>query len=295
MIFGFIAAEKASYPVVVLCKTLNVSRQGFYQWLRRREAGPSIREHAEAELVEQIKQAYAAGRGAYGSPRVYRLLQQEGVTVTEKRVAHLMAVNGLVGRPGRTRNPRTTVADPDAAASPNLLNRDFTAELPDQKWVTDVTYLRTGEGFLFLAAIIDCCTRMVVGWSVADHLRTELCLAALDDAVGRRQPGPGLLHHSDRGCQYTSYEYRARLKALEMRQSMSRVGNCWDNAVAESFFSTLKLELVYTQEWESHDQLRQAIFEYIEVFYNRERLHSTLDYSTPFEYDRQYLLGTKVA
>lgn len=297
MIFGFIDAEKAnkSYPVTVLCKTLGVSPQGYYAWRARQAAGPTARQISDGELLARIFEAYTAGRGTYGSPRVYRWLRDVGVKVSEKRVACLMAENGLVGRPGRAPIPRTTIADPDAAASPNLLNRDFTAAQPDEKWVTDITYLRTGDGFMFLAAIIDCCTRMVVGWSVAEHLRTELCLAALDDAVERRQPGPGLLHHSDRGCQYTSYEYRARLKALEMRQSMSRVGNCWDNAVAESFFSTLKLELVYTQDWESHDQLRLALFEYIEIFYNRERLHSTLDYSTPFEYDRQYLVGTKVA
>ena len=177
-----------------------------------------------------------------------------------------------------------------------MLNRDFSPAAPNQAWVTDITYLRSGEGFLFLAAIIDCYSRMVVGWAVADHLRTELCLAALDDAVARRQPEPGLIHHSDQGCQYTSFDYRRRLADLGMTQSMSRVGNCWDNAVAESFFSTLKLELIYTRrEWETHADLKAALFEYIEVFYNRQRLHSTLDYCTPFEYDSLYANTLKAA
>lgn len=269
-----------------MCAHFGVTRQGYAAW-RRRQAAPSARHTSDAALLEEIVAVYTWSGGRYGAPRVWRELSRRGVTAGRHRVARLMADNGLVGRPGRRRaTPRTTTADPAAAASPNLVARDFTPAGPDQLWVTDVTYLRTGQGFLFLAAIIDCYSRLVVGWAVADHLRTELCTAALDDAVARRRPGPGLVHHSDRGCQYTSHTYRERLSELGIVQSMSRTGNCWDNAVAESFFSTLKLELVYNNDWAGHTELELALFEYIEIFYNRERLHSTIDYMTPYEYDQ---------
>lgn len=265
-----------------------MSRQGYYAWAARRRRGPSAREVCDAELLEAIAVIYTAARGRYGAPRVHAQLARQGFQVGHNRVAKLMADNGMSGRCGRPPRVRTTVADPDAAPVPNLLNRDFSPAAPNAAWVTDITYLHSAQGFLYLAAIIDCYSRLVVGWAVADHLRTDLCLEALDDAVARRAPGAGLIHHSDRGCQYTSYAYQQRLAQLQMTQSMSRVGNCWDNAVAESFFSTLKLELIYTRDWETHAELKAALFEYIEVFYNRERLHSTLDYSTPFEYDSLY-------
>lgn len=271
-----------------MCRHFGLSRQGYQAWVRRQAAGPSVRQRSDDELLEAIVAAYTASRGRYGVPRVHAELRRQGWQVGKNRVARLMAENDLAGRDGRPPKPRTTIADPAATPAPNLLNRDFDPPAPDTAWVTDITYLRTAEGFLFLAAIIDCYSRLVVGWAVADHMRTDLCLAALDDAVGRRRPGRGLIHHSDQGCQYTSGDYRDRLHELEMRQSMSRVGNCWDNAVAESFFSTLKMELVYTQDWESHAELKTALFEYIEIFYNRQRLHSTLDYCTPFEYDNAY-------
>jgi transposase InsO family protein len=263
--------------------------------VRRQKAGPGARAQADAELTEVIAAVYTASRGRYGAPRVHAELRHQGWRVGHNRVARLMADNGLAGRDGRPPTPRTTIADPAATPALNLLNRDFRPTAPDRTWVTDITYPRSGEGFLFLAAIIDCYSRMVVGWAVADHLRTELCLAALDDAVARRRPGPGLIHHSDRGCQYTSWDYLDRLDELGMTQSMSRVGNCWDNAVAESFFSTLKLELIYSKEWDSHQQLEAALFEYIEVFYNRQRLHSTIDYCTPLEYDSSYTNTLKAA
>jgi putative transposase len=265
-----------------------VSRQGYAAW-RRRQARPGRRELDDAALLAEIAAVFDESRGRYGSPRVHAELARRGVVAGRHRVARLMADNGLVGRSGRRRNaPRTTVADPAAAPAANLVARDFSPAGPDQLWATDVTYLRTSQGFLYLAAIIDCYSRMVVGWAVADHLRTELCLAALDDAVARRNPAPGLVHHSDRGCQYTSYAYRERLAGLGMTQSMSRKGNCWDNAVAESFFSTVKLEMVYGTDWADHAELQAALFEYIEVFYNRQRLHSTLDYNTPSDYDQAH-------
>jgi putative transposase len=272
-----------------MCRFFDLSRQGYAAWKRRQAAGPGPREQSDAELLEAIVAIYTASHGRYGAPRVYAQLRRDGWQVGHNRVAALMAANDLAGRHGRPPSVRTTIADPAAAAAPNIVARDFTPAGPDRTWVTDITYIHSGEGFLFLAAIIDCYSRMVVGWAVADHLRTELCLDALDHAVTRRHPEPGLVHHSDRGCQYTSWDYRDRLGQLGMTQSMSRTGNCWDNAVAESFFSTLKLELIYTKEWKSHDELRAALFEYIEVFYNRQRLHSTIDYCTPFEYDSSYV------
>ena len=271
-----------------MCRELGVSRQGFAAW-QRRQGAPTARQVADVDLTDVINDIYIGSRRTYGSPRVHRELRRRGYRVGHNRVARLMAAAGLVGRPGRRpRRPRTTVADPTATASPNVLARDFQPAGPDQTWVTDITYLRTEEGFLFLAAIIDCYSRMVVGWAVAPHLRTELALEALNDAVARRRPRPGLVHHSDRGCQYTSGDYRQRLEQLRFTQSMSRTGNCYDNAVAESFFSTLKLELIYTQQWATHHELTAALFDYIEVFYNRQRLHSTIDYCTPIEYDRAH-------
>jgi putative transposase len=272
-----------------MCAEFGVTRQGYAAWRRRQAGPPNAREVEEATLVDEIAAIYTWSQGRYGAPRVWRELRRRGRHVGRHRVAGLMAANGLVGRSGRRRSaPRTTVADGSAAPAPNLVARDFRPAGPDQLWVTDVTYLRTEQGFLFLAAIIDCYSRMVVGWAAAPHLRTELCLAALDDAVARRRPAPGLVHHSDRGCQYTSHDYRQRLHEFGAVQSMSRRGNCWDNAVAESFFSTLKFELIYTDDWASHAELQTALFEYIEVFYNRQRLHSTIDYTTPYEYDQSH-------
>jgi transposase InsO family protein len=271
-----------------MCRELGVTRQGFAAWQRRQDA-PSARQVADVDLADVIDDIYIGSRRSYGSPRVHRELRNRGYRVGRNRVARLMADHGLVGRPGRRpRRPRTTIADPTAAVSPNIIARDFSPAAPDQTWVTDITYLRTEEGFLYLAAIIDCYSRMVVGWAVAPHLRTELALDALNDAVARRRPPAGLVHHSDRGCQYTSSDYRKRLKELRFTQSMSRTGNCYDNAVAESFFSTLKLELVYTQRWTSHAELTTALFDYIEIFYNRQRLHSTIDYQIPADYDQAH-------
>ncbi len=292
MIWEFIAAEKATFPIVFMCAEFGVSRQGYYAWERRVAAGGSAQALADADLTERIGVIFARHRGRYGSPRIRAELAHEGIHVAGKRVARLMVAAGLVARCGRQRTTtRTTEADPGASPAPNLLDRRFDQAVPDAVWVTDVTYIWTDEGFVYLAAIIDCCTRMVVGWSTADHLRTELCTAALQDAVAKHRPGPGLMHHSDRGCQYTSHDYRKALADLGFVQSMSRKGNCWDNAVAESFFSTLKLELIYEKYWSGKAELDAALFEYIEVYYNRERLHSTLDYSTPSGYREAHKSG----
>lgn len=276
-------------PISFMCRELGVTRQGYAAW-RARQGAPTARQVADVDLFDVIEDIYQGSRRTYGSPRVQRELRRRGYRVGHNRVARLMARHGLVGRPGRRpRRPRTTIADPNATASPNLLARNFNPAGPDQVWVTDITYLRTDEGFLYLAAIIDCYSRLVVGWAVAPHLHTDLALDALNDAAARRRPRPGLIHHSDRGCQYTSSDYRKRLNQLHFTQSMSRTGNCYDNAVAESFFSTLKLELIYTRRWATHRELTVALFDYIETFYNRQRLHSTIDYHTPAEYDQAHI------
>jgi len=278
-----------------MCRELGVSRQGYAKWVRRQDAPPTARQLDDAVLLGEITVIFNESRRSYGAPRVWAELRRRGRTVGPNRVARLMALHGLCGRDGRRPLPRTTITDPAAVSAPNVADRDFDPAAPDRLWVTDITYLATGEGWLYLAAILDCYSRAVVGWAAADHMRTELCVAALDDAVARRHPPAGLVHHSDRGCQYTSYDYQQRLVELGMVPSMSRKGNCWDNAVAESFWATVKRELVNTREWATRAELEMALFDYIEVFYNRKRLHSTLDYLTPEEYDNKYWKSSKSA
>ena len=282
------SAEKANFSVAMMADELGVSRQGFYAWAARQRVGPGRRAASDAELIEQIKSIFKTHKGRYGSPRVHAELRRRGWHVGKNRVARLMVAAGLAGRCGRKPLPRTTIADPDAAPAPNLLARDFSPPAPDRTWVTDITYLRTEAGWCYLAAIIDCYDRMVVGWALDDHMRTSLCTEALDDALTRRRPGAQLVHHSDRGCQYTSITYQQKLRGALIDPSMSRKGNCWDNAVAESFWATLKRELTDGQNYKCKDDLGVAVFEYIEVYYNRQRLHSSLDYATPEEYHNAY-------
>jgi len=287
--FRFIAVEKARYPVVRLCRVLKVSASGFYAWAKR---PPSARSVANAALTGRIRAVHARSRGTYGSPRVHADLRETG-PVGRKRVARLMREAGVVGcRPRGFR--RTTIADPSAQTD-DLVRRDFRPADLDHLWVSDITYVRTHEGWLYLATILDACSRRVVGWSLADHLRTELALDALTMALTARQPAPGLIHHSDRGTQYLSGAYADRLAAHHLRRSVGRPGTCWDNAVAESFFATLKTELIHRQTWATRQQARTAIFEYIEVFYNRQRRHSTLGYLTPAEFEHRYHLQAAAA
>ncbi len=278
-----------------MCRELGVSRQGYAKWVRRQDAPPTARQLDDAVLLGEITVIFNESRRSYGAPRVWAELRRRGRTVGPNRVARLMALRGLCGRDGCRPLPRTTITDPAAAPAPNVADRDFDPAAPDRLWVTDITYLATGEGWLYLAAILDCYSRAVVGWAAADHMRTELCVAALDDAAARRHPPAGVVHHSDRGCQYTSYGYQQRLAELGMVPSMSRKGNCLDIAVAESFWATVKRELVNTREWATRAELEMALFDYIEVFYNRKRLHSTLDYLTPEEYDNKYWDSSKSA
>jgi putative transposase len=281
--YRFIAAEKVNYPVRIMCRVLEVSPSGFYAWSVRR---PSSRSEADTGLSERIGHLHRASRGTYGAPRIQAALASEGVGVSRKRVARLMRQQGLCGIHRPRRRAGTTVVDKTAPVAPNLVERHFTPGSVNCLWAADITYVRTGEGWLYLASILDCHSRRVVGWSMADHLRTELAVDALRMALGRRRPARGqLVHHSDRGCQYTAAAYQAILAAHGVRASMSRAGEPLDNAIAESFFSTLKVEVVNGRRWDTRAQAAQAIFEWIEVFYNRQRLHSSLGYRTPAQFE----------
>lgn len=284
MKFAFIHAEKAFFPIAPMCRLLEVTRQGYYAYANR----PSPeRRPAEVTLRAEVARVHAQSRGTYGSPRVLAALRASGFPASKRRVERSMRALGLQARP-RGRFRTTTKANPKHPVAPNLLNRQFAASRPNERWVTDITYIWTGEGWCYLAAILDLFSRRVVGWALDATLNTSLPLRALDEAVRRRAPTAGLQHHSDRGCQYTSQEYQAKLNALGIEVSMSRKANCWDNAVAESFFATLKTELIYGRSWTSRIELRAAVFEYIEVFYNRQRLHSTLDYKTPHQLEKEH-------
>ena len=277
MRFAFIHAEKAQYPVATLCRLLGVTRQGYYQYARN-PAG--LRAPKDAALCEQVIEAFEASRETYGSPRVHAALVAKGIAVGKHRVERLMRCLDLSPRL-RRQGRGTTKSDPTHAIADNVLARNFTASRPNERWVTDITYAMTEDGACYIAAILDLYSRSVVGWAASTSLSTELPLTALAKAVQRRRPQEGLLHHSDRGCQYTSHDYRERLSELGVSVSMSRKGNCWDNAVAESFFATLKTELVYRYRWRNIVELRDALFDYIETFYNRKRLHSSLNFKTP--------------
>jgi len=289
--YRFIHAERATYPIIVLCRVLRVSRAGYYAWAGR---GASARVQADEELSAQIKATHERSRGTYGVPRVHAALRAAGVRTSRRRVGRLMRAASLVGR-HRRRRARTTVADPAHMPAPNLVARDFTAPAPDRLWFGDITYVATQEGWLYLATLLDAHSRRVVGWAMADHLRTELALDALTMAFRTRRPTPGLMHHTDRGCQYTAAAYREALAARGVTASMSRNGNCLDNAMAESFFATLKAELVERRRWVTRAAARTAIFEWIEVFYNRQRARSALAYQPPAIFEEMLLLSCPAA
>ena len=282
-VYPFIEAEKASgRNVVRACALLQVSRAAYYAHRR----GPSSRRRADAELAEQIRAVHAESGGAYGAPRVPAELAARGRRHGRKRIARLMRASGIYGRcPKRWR--RTTIPDPGAADRADLIGRDFTADpaAVNTRWCGDITYLRTWQGWLYLATVIDIASRRVVGWATADHLRTDLVADALRDAVTRRRPDPGVIFHSDRGCQYTSTQYAQLAAQLRVRLSIGRTGQCWDNALAESFFATLKTELVEHRTWPTRTHAHKAIFDWIEGWYNTRRRHSTLDYLSPTAYE----------
>jgi putative transposase len=280
--FAFVSAERGNHAVAALCRVIGASGSGFYAW---RRAIPAIqsRAEAEAELCGHIGRIFAARRRVYGSPRVHAELGREGRRHSRRRIERLMRQMGLAARHGRRRTPRTTDSRHDLPVVPNLLDRHFAAERPDAVWLADISYRPTGEGFLYLAAIKDMATREIVGWSMADHLKAELCIDALVMALQRCRPPRGLIHHSDRGVQYASGPYREVLERHGIRQSMSRRGNCLDNAPMGSFFASLKKEHVHQTRFRTREEATAAVFEYIEVFYNRQRLHSAIGYRTPAE------------
>ena len=287
MRFAFIHAEKASFPIAAMCRLLGVTRQGYYAYATR---PLSDRVRAEAELCATIREIFEETGETYGSPRILRELRRRGIGASKRRVERAMRGLGL-SPPTPRRHCATTQRDPAHPVAPNELNRDFSATRPNERWVTDITYVWTDQGWAYLAVILDLFSRAVVGWSLDATLATALPIAALESALRRRRPVGRVMHHSDRGCQYTSTAYRELLAANGITVSMSRKGNCWDNAVAESFFATLKNELIHRRRWETRHQLRAAVFEYIDVFYNRRRLHSSLDYKTPAEVEEEYALA----
>lgn len=264
-------------------RMLDISESGFYAWRKR----PTCqRKREDAQLTEEIRQDFHAHHGRYGSPRLHAELRDRGRSIARKRVAWLMREAGLYGKRKR-RRALTTRRDPSHPVAPNTLNRDFTATEPNSKWVTDITYIPTMQGWLYLAVILDLYSRMVVGWSMSGNCDENLIERALNQAMARRRPTAGLLHHSDRGSQYTSQAYRACLEQSGINVSMSRKGNWWDNAVMESFFGTVKDECVGSTIYSSHDEARLELFSYMEVYYNRVRRHSTLGYVSPLHYEQE--------
>ncbi len=288
MKYACIARHRGEFPVRLMCRVLAVSRAGFYAAQRRRRSARAERDQA---LRLQVRVVHAQSRRRYGAPRVHAELHAQGERVAKKRVARLMREEGLVGRRPR-RWVRTTDSAHAQPVAPNVLDRQFGVDqVPglDRVWVSDLTYIPTREGWLFLAIVLELASRRVVGWAMRETLDAELALAALRMALADRRPAPGLLHHSDRGSQYAGAAYRALLTAHGLVASMSRKGDCWDNAVAESFFATLETELILEADWPTRDVARQAVFAYIETWYNRERRHSSLGYRSPLAYERDVL------
>jgi putative transposase len=279
--FRFVDAEKAHFPVSLLCRMVRVSKSGYYAW---RDRTPSERTQEDAALTERIVEVHNGSRETYGYPRVHAELQALGVRCGRRRVARLMRKAGIRGCK-RGRKKRTTRPDPRATPAPDLVKRNFTATAPDRLWTADITYVKTDEGFLHLAFVVDVYSRRIVGWSMADHLRMELVVDALEMAVWRRKPKAGLVHHSDRGTQYTALSFGKRLEEAGIVPSTGRVGSALDNAISESFVSTLKCELLHRHRFSSREAARSAVFEYLEGFYNRRRLHSSLGYLSPESYE----------
>ena len=283
MKFRFIRERLSGFPPGVACRVLGVSRSGYYAWRGRPRGARDLRRE---DLAAKVRAVHEANRRVYGSPRVHRALLAAGEAVSENTVAKVMRDNGIRARARRKYAPRTTDGAHGRPVAPNLLGREFAAGLPDRKWAADITYVPTAEGWLYLAAVVDLCSRRVVGWSMADHMRADLVADALKMALARRRPRPGLLHHRDRGAQYAGDDYRHLLRSHGIECSMSRKGDCWDNAAMESFWGTLKTELVNHERYETREQARASVFEYIEVFYNRQRLHSSLGYVSPEQFER---------
>jgi putative transposase len=281
-IFRFIAATKAEHSIQIMCRVLEVSRSGFHAWARRE---PSARAVADAALSGRIAEIHADSLKTYGSPRVHAELRlEDGVRIGRKRVERLMRNAGLAGQLKRRRG-KTTIAVQGVRTAPDLVERDFNPTEPNRLWAADITYIRTWEGWLYLASVMDCYSRRIVGWALADHLRAELVVDALEMAVARRRPDAGLVHHSDRGSQFTSLIFTRRCRSVGIDISMGSRGDCFDNAVLESFHASLKKDLIHRRSWPTKAEARTAVFGYIESFYNRRRRHSTLGMLSPMEFE----------
>jgi transposase InsO family protein len=292
MAYKLIHAEKANFKVTMMCGCMDVSPSGYYAWIGR---GPSERAKDNETLSKEIRRVFDESRGTYGSPRVHTELVELGHDVDVKRVARLMAQMGLRART-KPKFRKTTDSDHDLPIAPNKLDRNFEVDEPDRVWVSDITYVWTVEGWMYLAVIIDLFSRRVIGWAIADHMRTELVLDALSAALGSRTPsGKGLLFHSDRGSQYASHAFQDALANAGIECSMSRRGDCWDNAVAESFFSTIKTELIYNLIFTTKASAHSVIAEWIGIFYNAHRRHSSADNLAPAEYERRFYANLNAA
>jgi len=278
MRFRQIEDQRDNWPVRVMCDALSVSPSGYYAWRSRPE---SPRKSANRVLLDDIQRIHARHRERYGAPRIHAELCAEGQTVGRKRIERMMRHHGIRARGPRRYRVCTTDSKHSLPVAPNLLDQNFVADRPNQVWLADITYIPTAEGWLYLAVILDLFTRKVIGWAMRDHMRAELTIAALTMAIQRRRPRAGLIHHSDRGSQYAAGDYRDILRAAAIIRSMSRKGNCWDNAPMESFFGTLKTELVHQSEYLDRDAARRDLFAYIEGYYNRQRIHSAIGYITP--------------
>lgn len=289
MKYAFVKSHASTWPATLICRVLGVARSGYYAWLRR---GVSARQVRRERLVRQIRRVHAEHRFVYGSPRVHRVLVSQGERVGRHTVARLMRQAGIRPRARRAFAPRTTDGRHGRPVAPNRLKRDFAAAGPDRKWVGDITYVATDQGWLYLAGVLDCFSRKVVGWSMSAAMPTELVSRALRMALARRSPRGELVHHSDRGSQYASVDYRQLLERHGITASMSGVGDCYDNAMMESFWATLKTELVHHKRYATHEEARASIFEYIEVFYNRKRLHSALGYQSPEAFEATHRILT---
>jgi transposase InsO family protein len=282
MRYAFIASQAGGFPIRVLCHALQVSVSGYYAWQKR---APSAHQQADEVLSGHIQQAFVAGRGVYGSPRVHAVLRHQGIRCSRKRVARLMRVHGLCAAHRRRRKPRTTDSQHPYPIAPNLLQRDFTATAPNCKWVADITAIATRVGWLYFAGIVDVYSRRVIGYAMDTRRDAALVETALEMALCSRRPQAGLLHHTDRGSQYTSWDYRGMLQSQGIVLSMSQKGDPYDNALMESFLGTLKVECVSRHRFQTIEQARACIFEYLEVFYNRQRLHSALGYRSPIAFE----------
>jgi putative transposase len=293
-VFGFITAKKAEHSISTMCRVLEVSRSGFHAWQSRK---PSVRALEDERLTGRIRAIHLDNRKVYGSPRIHaELVLGDGERIGRKRVERLMRAAGITGMVARRRG-RTTIRVPGVRVCEDLVDRAFAAEAPNRIWVADITYLRTWQGWLYLVAVQDLHSRRIVGWSMADHMRTELVTDALAMALAQRRPAPGLIWHSDQGSQFVSLAFGQQARAAGIAQSMGSRGDCYDNSVAESFFATLKKELVDRRSWPEKAELRTEIFDFIEIFYNRRRRHSTLGMLSPADYENSTLSegGARVA